>query len=30
MIVWLGDKEPIHRVTSLKLTEFYQYGQLYF
>lgn len=28
-MVWLGDLGPIHRFTSLKLTEFYQYGQLY-
>ena len=29
MMVWLGDPGPIHRFTSLILTEFYQYGQLY-
>ena len=28
-MVWLGDPGPIHRFTSLILTEFYQYGQLY-
>ena len=29
MMVWLGDPGPIHRLTYLILTEFYQYGQLY-